>query len=59
MALGGMASRKRDRQIDQMSGYMVIIRNPVHNWEVAALLQDQLQISRVCSMGKKKLAKKS
>lgn len=41
-----------------MSGDTVITRNPVHNWEVAVLLQDQLQISRVCNTGKKKLAKK-
>lgn len=58
VGIGCNGKQKQGELIDQMSGDTVIIRNPVHNWEVAVLLQDQLQISRVCNTGKKKLAKK-
>lgn len=37
--------KQEEQQMDQMSGYMVIIRNPVHNWEVTVLLQDQKDVS--------------
>lgn len=42
MAGAGCNGEQKDEHLmDQMSGYMVIIRNPVHNWEVTVLLQDQ------------------